>query len=439
MFVRIRHLRKAARSPWILCAVIAVIACGTAIGIKIHRSFPAGPPDYSKMNLAQLRAFATDRPSLGAYGALFQRVLDTGSSAEALQIARKMVLLYPRDGRAHNALGITYASMGDIDNAKTAFNNAISVDPRRIDAYLNIGRLAMRTEDYQQAVIEFDRATTVDANSASAWTGMGQANEEIHNVQEALDNYQQAIKLAPNRPQAHLYLGAFLAELGRGEDARPHLKRAEELGDRSARLYAGFAMAFADQPHSPEELTQALQYAAEAEKRGEADGLVFYARGLALQRLGRYKEAIEVYRRVIDLSMNSNGAWMGISQCLRATGKIKMADEAAKIAERIVSQRQHINNLQYVIKATPGRLDARKEYADLLMTTNQYYPAAEQYRYIAEHGPSKAAMWLRAAHALDLAGDKQSAEEARRAAHAQPAASSQAALPVSHNPSRNQP
>jgi len=124
------------------------------------------------------------------------------------------------------------------------------------------------------------------------------------------------------------------------------------------------------------------------------------------------------------LSLNANGAWIGISQCYRATGRAKLADAAAQIGERVVSQRQHVNNLQYVIRASPDRLDLREEYGALMVSTQQYDAAAVQYQYIAEHSPNKPACWLKLAHVLDLAGKKNPADQARKNASAKPSASS---------------
>jgi tetratricopeptide (TPR) repeat protein len=115
-----------------------------------------------------------------------------------------------------------------------------------------------------------------------------------------------------------------------------------ELGDRSEVLYAGLAMVYADQPQSQEELTQALEFAAEAKKQSDNNGMVDFARGLALQRLGRYQEAIVSYQHNILINANASGAWVGISQCYRALGMMKLADEAAKTGEKVLNHRQRV-------------------------------------------------------------------------------------------------
>src|SRR5581483_6852417 len=114
------------------------------------------------------------------------------------------------------------------------------------------------------------------------------------------------------------------------------------------------------------------------------------------QRLGRYEEAIAGFKKVMAVSANANGAWVGISQCYRALGKKQQADDAAKMAERVLTSRQRIGNLQHEIQADPNRFDIREQYAETIMETGQYLLAAEQYRYIAVHNPDQPAWWLKA-------------------------------------------
>jgi tetratricopeptide (TPR) repeat protein len=163
-------------------------------------------------------------------------------------------------------------------------------------------------------------------------------------------------------------------------------------------------MALADQPESNDDLTKSLQYADEAEKLGDHSSLLLYAKGLALQRLGRYKDAIPVFQDAISVSPNANGPWIGISQCYRGLGELKLAEEAASIGERILNQRQRIGNLERQIQTSPDRMDLREQYAAIMMSNHQYLLAAESYRYIAQHSPENPRLWLRVATAFELGG-----------------------------------
>ncbi|HLJ55477.1 MAG TPA: tetratricopeptide repeat protein [Chthonomonadaceae bacterium] len=411
------------RSRKLIAAIVAICAVATVAvsAALVLRKQPPIPPQ--RMSTAKLQSLAASHPTPEILLQLFERCYDSGDRPGALKVARQMVHQFPTDPRSHNALGIAYSVLNDPEAARAAFQNAISLNSRYVDAYVNRARLSLAQGDEQRAINEFDMATAVDPNSASAWTGLGEANAKLYNGPEATEAFQRAIEIAPDRPQAHSHLGAFEAEMGNGDRARPQLKKAEELGERSTTLYEGFAMAYADQPQSQDELKLALQYADKAEQLGSRSGLLYYARGLALQRLGRYDDAIASFKKVMLASDNANGAWIGLSQCYRAQGKTKLADEAAKTGERILAERQHILNLRHEIKVSPNRLDVRLQYGDALISNGQYLMAADQFRYVAIHSPDKPQLWLKAAHAFDLAGEKQLAAYVRGLAAGKPGSS----------------
>src|SRR5258708_24454720 len=262
-------MRRASRRPIIrLLALFAVIAAAgaVALALRAHRS-PS--PDLRKMAVADLQQLAKRDHSVPVLGALFERTVRSGDVKEAAGIAGELVKRYPRDARAHNAMGVALASQIMPDEAKREFNVAIALDPRGIDPYVNLGRLALKQEDYARARIEFDRATSVDPKSANAWHGMADACKELGERDAASNAFEQALTLAPNDMRTLTDIGTFEAEMGHGTQARPRLLKALQGGYRSGGLYAALTMAFADQPQSREDLSTALKYAAEAEKVGD--------------------------------------------------------------------------------------------------------------------------------------------------------------------------
>jgi Flp pilus assembly protein TadD len=358
----------------------------------------------SRPNLERLRTVAAASPSPAVLRSLVQRCLDEGKREEALSTAQRFVKLYPQVTAAHNALGIAFAENGDPLKARAEFETAIRLDPRAPDPYANLGWLAFHLGDNEQAISHFDRATAVAPNSARAWRGMGEAAAALHYTSQATDAFQKAIRLAPDRVEPYASLGSYLAESGHGLEARPYLERALKGGYRTGKLYASLAMAYADQPEGPDDLKKALEFAHQADLLKDGSSLLHYARGLALQRLGRYREAIQAFRIVTSRSATSNGAWIGMSQCYRALGRRKEADEAAVRGERILTTRQRIGGLQRQIRTNPDRLDLREEYAQLMMDNGNYLLAADQYRYVAAHRPDRPQEWLKVARALELGG-----------------------------------
>jgi Flp pilus assembly protein TadD len=332
---------------------------------------------------------------------------------DAEKVANRLAAVAPNDYRAHNALGIVHGARGDTDSAEKEFTQAVALNPRGPEPYENLGRLHLHSYRFTQALAELDLATTVAPNSASAWEALGEVNQQLHRPTYAKDAFDHALKINPNFVQAHAHLGGLLANSNQSTDARPHLKRALELGSKSADLYASLAMAYADAPEQPGDLEQALQYSEEAERLGPPTPFLLYARGLAQQRLNRFQDAINTFRKVADMDRSANGAWIGLSQCYRALGDQKKADEFADIGEKMLKERQRANNLERSIEADPNRLDLRRQYAELLMNQHRYTEAAGEYSFIAEKQHDDPQEWLKAAAAHERGGNKDMAEYIR--------------------------
>jgi tetratricopeptide (TPR) repeat protein len=307
------------------------------------------------------------------------------------------------------------ARAGDHSTARAEFERAIQLDPRNVDPYVNRAYLSLLEGDNRQALAEFDLATAVAPNSAQAWCGMGEVSDALHYAAQTEDSFRRAIQLAPQDPRAYVGLGSHLADNGKGNQARPMLEKAFQLGDRSGRLYGAFAMAFADQPKGNGDLEKAVEYAKQAVATGYSDTSVYYAWGLALQRLGKFQDAIPMFQRDAAASTAANNAWIGISQCYRALGKTDLAESAALKAQHILTSRQRRSMLEHQIRTDPERLDLREQYANLMMENGNYLLAADQYRYVAQHSPDSRERWNRVVNALELGGRKDVAAHVKAA------------------------
>src|SRR5258708_25320552 len=103
-------LRRTSRRPIIrLLALFAVIAAAGAVALAL-RSHRSASPDLRKMAVADLQQLATRDHSVPVLGALFERTVRSGNVKDADGIARELGKRYPRDARAHHAMGVALAS-----------------------------------------------------------------------------------------------------------------------------------------------------------------------------------------------------------------------------------------------------------------------------------------------------------------------------------------
>ncbi|PYT02691.1 MAG: hypothetical protein DMF60_20630 [Acidobacteria bacterium] len=126
---------------------------------------------------------------------------------EAVRVLERAVQLAPQDHRAHNSLGTAYLISLRLDDAAAEFQRAIEINPKDEFANLNLGNLARGMGDNERAV----------------------------------SFYRKQIAIKADDPEAHGGLAIALLALGRDEEARPELKRAQELAPSDYRFLTQLA------------------------------------------------------------------------------------------------------------------------------------------------------------------------------------------------------
>ena len=99
------------------------------------------------------------------------------------------------------------------DLAVTAFRACIEADPRRLDAFNNLGLLLLRRYDYAAAAAEFRNGLAV-SESAELLLNLGVAVEHAGHLDEAKRCYERVITIAPTDSRPHANLGALAAKRG---------------------------------------------------------------------------------------------------------------------------------------------------------------------------------------------------------------------------------
>jgi tetratricopeptide (TPR) repeat protein len=69
---------------------------------------------------------------------------------------------------AYVNLGAAHNGKGNYDHASAAFSQAISLNPKYVDAYVNRGSMYIRSGELARAIADFDQAIAIDPNSAAA-------------------------------------------------------------------------------------------------------------------------------------------------------------------------------------------------------------------------------------------------------------------------------
>ena len=205
-------------------------------------------------------------------------------------------------------------------------------------AWLNKGR---NPDDVARARGFFERALALDPDNLNAALGKAAADfqvvvsysvddrtERIHSVEA---NLNRVLSQSPNNAWAHFLMGRILAQTNRPAQAIEEFNRALSLNPNFAAAHAvtGLAKLYAGHP---EETERHELEALRVSPRDTNANLWVSWMGLAKLHLGAYEDALNLYRRSMDLNPNYPNGRLYLAATLVELGRLDEARAEVKAA-----------------------------------------------------------------------------------------------------------
>ena len=137
----------------------------------------------------------------------------------------------PAANTADDALsrGLQAHAGGKLDEATTAYFEALAKDPKNKFAFYNLGVIAQGQNRPAAAEAFYRLAIEQDARMGSALFNLAIVRALAGANQEAADLYRRVIAIDPNYAAAHFNLGLVLRLLGQNAEAEQELTKARQL------------------------------------------------------------------------------------------------------------------------------------------------------------------------------------------------------------------
>ncbi len=171
--------------------------------------------------------------------------IDRHRGAEARGYLARLARLVPESSTVHNRLGVALEEQGDLAGAERELREAARLDGRGQDAYVNLGRVLRRLARHEDARAAFDVAVTRAPHDPRALLGRGLARAATHDVRGAEADFRRSAELAPNDAEPLLALGDLQRDLGAVSEAVTTYRAAidREDADAASWLKLGNALA----------------------------------------------------------------------------------------------------------------------------------------------------------------------------------------------------
>jgi tetratricopeptide (TPR) repeat protein len=109
----------------------------------------------------------------------------------------------------YNAKGLLYMKRGNVGEALKQFRRAVELDPKLVEAHMNLGLTVLGFRKYDEAESTFRTVLKLDPRNYDAMNGLGMSLRGGGKIDEAEKAYNDAIALAKDRGAAYFNLGVL--------------------------------------------------------------------------------------------------------------------------------------------------------------------------------------------------------------------------------------
>jgi len=110
--------------------------------------------------------------------------------------------------------GLDSMWLGNYDGALGYFENAVNKDPKRADAWIQVGFCKTRQGKPDDAIHAYQQALQLRPDSAEVYNRLGDAHFYAGRFSEAIDAYKHAARLEPKSAEAYYNLALAFREAG---------------------------------------------------------------------------------------------------------------------------------------------------------------------------------------------------------------------------------
>jgi Flp pilus assembly protein TadD len=134
---------------------------------------------------------------------------------EALELLRRAQAFAPDDPKLLNSIGICLKSLGQMEEARNAFDRAIEIEPNMASAHFNRGLLLEELKYSKLARADYERAATLEPNQPEALARVCWLDAQSGDTSSAKAHAEKVLARAPSNEVARMALS--FADLQEGQ------------------------------------------------------------------------------------------------------------------------------------------------------------------------------------------------------------------------------
>jgi tetratricopeptide (TPR) repeat protein len=247
--------------------------------------------------------------------------LKKGQIDDAVSAFNRAIELNPGNSVAYFSRGRAYYRQGKMDNAISDYNRAIEISPEFTAAYQNRGYAYYSIDNYEKAISDYDRAIAINPEDAETYNMRGIAYFKQDKIEKAVSDYNKALEISPEFAAAYQNRGYVHHSKGNYLKAISDYDKAIEYNPENAETYNMRAIAYFKQDkieNAISDYDKAIEFDPENANLYLCRGHIYLSRRL-------YDKAISDYSKTIELSPEDVNAYFSRGLIYFSKGKMRKA------------------------------------------------------------------------------------------------------------------
>ncbi|MFZ0463256.1 MAG: tetratricopeptide repeat protein [Candidatus Acidiferrum sp.] len=318
---------------------------------------------------------------------------------------RNALKVDPKYAEAYYQLALASEAQGDPKSAYNALNQAIAVDPSRMDIRLAHGGLLLGTQNPQYFVEATNDANFVlkqDPKNADAHRLLGMILGREGKFDQALEEFSKVSAMNPGDARSYVDVGLIDLQLQHTSDAEQNEKKAIQVNPKYLAAYSALADIYRVEKE-PALAEQALQQGIQA----NPDAFKLYAEcAVVFMSEGKQSQAEQILQQGMQANPNSVPLYMESANFLWSEGKKsdvdgvlaklssqmpKSTDVAEKIGDFYFQRKmtdQALSAYQRALSIDGKNLEIQNRIEDLYLSTHQTDLAAKLDEELVKQFPT---------------------------------------------------
>lgn len=279
----------------------------------------------------ELRALVQQEPDNAyAWTQLGDAYLEQAEFEAAREAFQEAIALDYRQVDAHFGLGLAEYNRGDYQAALFSFSETARLAPERFDGHYNLGVTQARLRMHAEAAESFRAALDNLAPEATfedefnTWLGLAGQLKLTGDFDAAAEAYEAAIEIEPDDREVRYLHAEALYRAGRGLEALPLLTDLDDSANEDYRVPALIADVYLEQGQTDYALSSLQRAIRKAEENGSASvqAGVHIRLGLLQRDLGRAADALASFQRAAAVDPASWQAHYNLGLSYLEAGRI---------------------------------------------------------------------------------------------------------------------